>query len=293
MADYDPHPDEDPSGRPFPSLRRRREKRESARRAWGLTVLFVLVAGAGIWLWLQDGSGEPESTTPLSETTELPEPAPGSADSPSARAETPPLELPELEASDSVVREVAAGLSERPRWAAWLVTDDLVHRFVASVVSVSTGSSPADHVEFLAPDEAFDAREADGRTVIDPASYRRYDVLAETFASVDAERTARLYHQLHPLFEEAHRELGFEEGTFDDAMARAIRNVLAVQVPDRPPEVEPDEGVYVFRDPALEASSPAAKHLLRMGPENARRVQAKLRELADAIGIEGTGPASR
>lgn len=291
MADHDPRPDEDPSGRPFPSLRRRREKRESARRAWGLIVLLLLLAGAGIWLWLRSGSGEPEDTTPVSETTELPRPAP--VDSPSARAETPPLELPELEASDSVVREVAAGLSERPRWAAWLVTDDLVHRFVASVVSVSTGSSPAGHVEFLAPDEAFDAREADGRTVIDPASYRRYDLLAETFASVDTERTARLYDQLHPLFEEAHRELGFEEGTFDDALARAIRNVLAVQVPDRPPEVEPDEGVYVFRDPALEARSPAAKHLLRMGPENARRVQAKLRELADAIGLEATGPASR
>jgi hypothetical protein len=41
--------------------------------------------------------------------------------------------------------------------------------------------------------------------------------------------------------------------------------------------------VYEYADPKLEALSPAQKALLRMGPRNVPRVQAKLRELAAAL----------
>ena len=49
--------------------------------------------------------------------------------------------------------------------------------------------------------------------------------------------------------------------------------------------VEPDGGLWAFSDPAVERLSPAQKHLVRMGPDNAALVQAKLRELADALGV--------
>jgi hypothetical protein len=40
---------------------------------------------------------------------------------------------------------------------------------------------------------------------------------------------------------------------------------------------------YEFADPELSALSSGQKALVRMGPENARRVKAKLRELRAAI----------
>ncbi|MBM4219595.1 MAG: DUF3014 domain-containing protein [Gammaproteobacteria bacterium] len=40
---------------------------------------------------------------------------------------------------------------------------------------------------------------------------------------------------------------------------------------------------YVFADPALEAESAGRKLLLRMGPGNAARVQAKLKEIRNRI----------
>ena len=40
---------------------------------------------------------------------------------------------------------------------------------------------------------------------------------------------------------------------------------------------------YEFADPALEALPAGSKMLLRMGPENARRLKAKLAELRSAI----------
>ena len=42
---------------------------------------------------------------------------------------------------------------------------------------------------------------------------------------------------------------------------------------------------YAYVDPRLESLSAAQKQLLRMGPENVRTIQAKLREIALALGI--------
>ena len=39
-------------------------------------------------------------------------------------------------------------------------------------------------------------------------------------------------------------------------------------------------------DPALENLAPAQKQLMRMGPRNTKIIQAKLREIATALGID-------
>jgi hypothetical protein len=58
-------------------------------------------------------------------------------------------------------------------------------------------------------------------------------------------------------------------------------------VVDRPITLEKKITAYKFQDPELEKLSPAAKQFLRLGPENLRRLQAKVRSLALAIGLEG------
>ena len=66
----------------------------------------------------------------------------------------------------------------------------------------------------------------------------------------------------------------------------SLDNLLAVDVPTTLPEVAPSSAVYAFTDGTLEARTPAAKHLMRMGPENALRLQNKLRELKDTIWLQ-------
>jgi hypothetical protein len=140
---------------------------------------------------------------------------------------------------------------------------------------------------FLAPGAPFRVAHSGGRMFIDPASYRRFDLLAATFVSLDTEGVARLYSQLHPLLQEAYGELGLPAPSFDAVLTDAVGNVLAVEVPEGPVEIVPaTTGTgFEFADAGLERRSAAAKHLLRMGPGNARRVQAKLREIAGALGI--------
>jgi hypothetical protein len=267
-----------PNRNPFRSIGRRRRSRTPVIAA--ISVLVALALGAGAWYMLRSREAAAPQQMEAAATDALPEPA---AQPPVA---VPPLDLPALDASDAFLRDLVARLSSHPQLAAWLVNDNLVRRFVATVADLAEGISPATHLRFLTPEQAFGVQESGERLVIDPASYRRYDLLTATFVSLDTEGTTQLYRQLLPLFEEAYQELGIATRSFDDAMALAIANLLAVNVPDRLQVVASGATAYEFSDPRIEARGGAEKHLLRMGPENARRVQAKLRELADALSIQ-------
>lgn len=261
------------------SERSRRGSRGLADRPYAVAaaVVLVLLLAGGAWLWLRSGEeGDPSAGTPGAADT---------AAAPAAPADTA-AELPPPDSADPLIRELAGELSSHPRLAEWLVTENLARRFVGAVVTVGSGLSPRSELEFLDPEGAFRVRRAEGDTVIAPSSYDRYDPIVEAFVSLDTEGTARLYRRLRPLFQRVYRDLGFPEGDFDAAMARAVETLLAVPVPDGPVEVEPDGATaWAYRDPDLEGLDPAQKHLLRMGPENVRRVQEKLRELSGAMDL--------
>jgi hypothetical protein len=263
---------------------RRRRSGGSGPPKMGVLMTIGVVAVLAVigWFWFRaQGPGE------------IPDEAPSPVAAPDtspAVPDVPPLDLPELSASDAFVRDQVARLSSHPRLAAWLVTDRLIERFVLLVVELAGGSNPSEHVRHMQPQEGFTVREVDGRLVIAPESFRRYDLLAATFASLDTPGTVQLYRQLRPLIDEAFQELGIPDRTFDETLELAIRNVLAAEVPTASPEVVPVEGVYEFRDPALEARRGGEKLLIRMGPQNARRIQEKLRELSEAPGWPRSGP---
>jgi len=260
-------------------FRRRRALRSRRTRVAAALLLAALAAGGG-WLWLRSRAGSGASVQGPQNSAVVSPPAP---------AEASGIALPDLDASDEFVRQMAASLSSHPGWVTWLASDRLIRRFVRAVVAVSTGQSPADQVKFLRPEGRFRVRRSGGLLVASPASYRRYDLAAAIFASLDTPGTAEAYRRLHPLFQKAYRDLGFAHGSFDGALALAIENLLAVHVPEGPVALERAKSTYVYRDPALEGLSAAQKQLLLMGPENARRVQAKFRELAGALGLGGSG----
>jgi hypothetical protein len=197
--------------------------------------------------------------------------------------------LPALDESDPLVRRLAEEISSRPAVAAWFVPDDLIRRFVVAVTNVANGGSPREQLDFIEVEGDFQVRDEGGRTLIDPASYRRYDGVTSAFVSLDPAGSATLYRRLRPLFDEASGELGLGTEGFDPVLAGAVRNLLAVRLPSPPVEVEPEGAMHAYAAPALEARTPAEKHLMRMGPDNARRVQEKLRELADALRLEVGG----
>lgn len=268
---------------------RRRQRRMLRSRRVRVIAIVVLVAAAAVsgWLWYRSRttSARGEGTGPAAGAVAAPvSPGPG------ATASASPT-LPALDSSDAFVRKLVSGLSAHPQLAAWLATDKLVHRFVVAVVDVADGRSPEGELGFLVPRRPFRTRKSGNGLTVDPASYRRYDALTATLVSLDTQGVAKLYHELSPLMEEAYQDLGLRDESFQSALARAFGRLLAVSFPSQPPALVHNSVPYAFASPALEKLSPAAKHLLRFGPTNGRKVQAKLRELADAMGIVPQPPS--
>ena len=273
---------------PRPGTRRsRRRSSGPGFPIWPVALLLVVAAGFAWWWFAGRTPGEPAggfADAGVRDTA-------GAADA-GALADAPPepLELPPLAGSDAFIQGVVAELSAHPRWAAWLATDAVVSRFVSAVAALAAGTSPREHVPFMVPEQPFQARSAGEGLTIDPASYARYDAFTAAVTGLDRNGTVRLYQQLHPLFEEAYAELGLPPENFDADVARAMDQLLAVPVPDGPVAVRQHEAVYEFVDPALESRTPAEKHMLRLGPENAIRVQGKLRQLRAALVAAGVLP---
>ena len=246
--------------------------------AWLLVLVLIVVAAVGVWWLLRDRAEEPAPAPTEAPATEVPEPV---AEEP---VEDPTL--PELDASDRFVAEAIRRLSSRPELARYLATEGLVRRLVAAVDNVSRGVSPRPNLPEIIPGGGYKVTVDGGAVLPDPETYRRYDALTEVFVSIDTAGAARLYRRLHPLLEEAYRDLGYPEGDFDATVERAIDHLLATPVPPPAPELVPaGVGGHAYADPELEGLSAAQKHLLRTGPRNQRRIQAKLEDLAGALGL--------
>lgn len=179
---------------------------------------------------------------------------------------------------------MAAGLSAHPKWASWLVTHDLLHRFVEAVEAVADGYSPAEQFGFMAAKGAFLVREDEGRLVIAAGTYRRYSLAVEVLSSIDAERAVAVFRELEPGIEAIRRDMAWHRGDFEDRLRLAVDHLLAVEIPNGPMEVERRTASYAFAADEHELLSGAQRQLLRMGRSNAMAVQTKLQDLYAAFG---------
>jgi hypothetical protein len=66
-------------------------------------------------------------------------------------------------------------------------------------------------------------------------------------------------------------------------VVQVIDSLLATPQPAGPIELTRPNVMYIFADPTLEARPAGQKLLLRMGPENAAKIKAKLTELRAII----------
>lgn len=239
-------------------------------------VIAALVAAGG-YLYVRRARPAP----PAAVATEAP---------PAVKVQQEPAQvtLPPLEDTDGLVRQLVGELLSHPVIAAWLTTDRLIVNFVVVTHRIVEGQSPAAELKAIGPIAPFRARTSQGGTVVDPSSYRRYDRYAQAVAALDARGAVRVYETLKPRVDEAHRNFG---GTsdFNAEIERAIVELLKVPVVDGAIALRPAGVGYAYADPRLETMSAAQKQVFRMGPDNVRAVQGKLREIASLLSI----PASR
>ncbi len=181
------------------------------------------------------------------------------------------------------MRSLLESVSPNALFRRGLAEDDLVRRWVILTDNLAEGVSPRQQLGFLAPSRSFSVAARGGTSVIALSSYHRYDDFAAAVTSVDAQALAKVYRELHPVLEGAYRALGYPNASLDGVTARALRRIGGAPVKDEEVVVQAKGGIYVFADPRLEGLGQVEKHLLRMGPRNTRLLQAKAREISQAL----------
>jgi hypothetical protein len=245
-----------------------------------IILLILAVAGALYYFLIYKKAGrdkgrlEAPPAAALDKEALLPAPADASS--------KPPVEL---DKSDDLVRQLAKEISSHPRIAQWLQSKGLIRRFVAAVDNIANGLSPRAHIDFFLPPGDFVAVKRGNVYIADPEGYSRYHTVADVFVSLDSQQCVSLFRALKPLCQEAYRDLGYPDQDFEQTILRAIVELLETPAVEGDIVLEKAVLNYVMLDPELESLSDAQKHLLRMGPENAGAIQAKMREMAVALGL--------
>jgi hypothetical protein len=193
--------------------------------------------------------------------------------------------LPPLANSDAPLLDRLSALAGGPDLGRLLLTPNVVRRFVATIDNLPRPLVAAQVMAVRPADGAFviDGDVDNGRTAIGEANAARYAPYLAALKATDTTQLVRLYTQYYPLFQAAYRDLGYPDGYFNDRLVDVIDHLLAAPEAATPLTVLQPRVLYEFANPDLEARSAGQKALLRMGPDNARVVKAKLRELRAAL----------
>ncbi len=234
-----------------------------------LVVALVAAAAGGLWWYLSKAPPPP----PAAET----------------KAATPAAEPPATATGPSVdparQRTLLEAVSPNPLLRRLVGEPDVARRWAVAVENLANDVVPRKQLEPLAPAGRFSVVRRGGKAFIDPQSYTRYDGLGDAVASVNVDAFVIAWAAIRPAVDAAYRALGYPDGGVDKAAARALHRIGAAPVHDG--DVAVVEGVgttWTFADPALERLGDVDKQILRIGPRNARILQAKASEISKALG---------
>jgi hypothetical protein len=300
------------------------EPPRSSARPVALAVVIGLgavAAGVGGYLWWQQQQAAPpvaEAASAVAASASAPAEAASAVAEPAiqypienvaaaaplpdkAAARAPAGGVPAITGSPAdapVVRGLADLLGTRTM-VSMLQLDGFVRRVVATVDNLDRTHAAQRLWPVVPPGGRFTVQAADGAQAIAPANSARYAAFVRFVESVDSARAVALYVKLYPQFQQAYQDLGYPRGYFNDRLVAVIDKLLATPQPAAPVAVRLTEVKgpialqypwlhYEFADPALQSLPSGQKLLLRMGPDNARRLKAKLSEFRAAIAQQRT-----
>jgi hypothetical protein len=243
-------------------------------------LLLVLVLGgpAAVYLWMNSEKSQPQAEPAAAPQAE---PAIRYPIESSASADDSAT-LPSLGQSDPPLRDALLSLFGQSLDQVFN-SKDIVRRVVATMDNL-----PREHVSLrlmpVKPVTGAPVIERQGDNLVlgsaNAARYGSYVRLAEVAPTAPL---VALYVQFYPLFQEQYEELGYPGKYFNDRVVQVIDHLLSTPDLTRPAALTQPKVLYQFADPDLEALSAGQKILLRVGPENAAKLKAKLREIRSAI----------
>lgn len=264
-------------------------------------VVAAVLLGGGWYLW-RSRQAAPPYAPPVAQAPAQPAPAPTPVAS--APAIRHPVDAAQAEAEAALSPLDAATLSELLGQKAvlqFLQADGFAARVVATVDNLARPHAAPRLWPVNPMPGRFTVERAEasgGGERIAAANAQRYAPFVRFVEGIDSARAATLYFRHYKQFQQAYVELGYPKGYFNDRLVEVIDHLLAtpdvpaapavqlVEVKGSMPSTQPWTH-YEFVDDGLQQLSSGQKVMLRLGPDQARRMKAKLAEFRRLIAAPG------
>ncbi|MDT8426212.1 MAG: DUF3014 domain-containing protein [Methyloprofundus sp.] len=193
--------------------------------------------------------------------------------------------LPELQDSDAEFKQDVLAISSSKQLKQVIFKEKIISKTIASVNDMAQSlRPPATVLRELKLSQPFMAISRGDKLYISPESYQRYDQLAQAINEIDNQEAIALYKKYLPLFQVVFKEFSYpKEYKVLDIFKAAVGKIIQAPIINERIEVSRPSVYYKFADPKLEKLSALDKQMLRMGPDNTRLIQDKLRELVQLL----------
>ncbi len=244
-----------------------------------IVVVLVTLITAGAFLWSHWGSlansVRPITVAAAASTATDPEPAQATAETGEQNTIVPAL----YEIDPAVAEPVTQASCSK---------GNSVDQAMATLETIASGWAESG---VPAAAEVLVRKDRDGRTVVASGTHRRYKALRQDVQNL--------------VLSDIDSALLQADGTSSSTEVESLRTnlidvldaTLAVDLPDTEPDMVAGVHAWQFADAEYQSLSPAQKHLLLMGRDNARAVRSKLveirRRLGESDGIGTDQPATR
>lgn len=196
----------------------------------------------------------------------------------------PMPELPSLNESDTFVQEQLATMETGTSLLRYLAPEDLIRKFVVFAENTAQGNLPQLEypVQRITESMAIETLD-DNLFVMEPSSYNRFNAMIDTFVAVDVDRGMFMYRMMLPLFQDAYAEIGYRDRSFTPVVIAAIDHIVNTELPEGPFQLVKPTVMYLYAEQEIEEMTPVQKQLIRLGPDNTRKLQTKLAEYRERL----------
>lgn len=271
------------------------------KKIGGLLAIALLGAAlGGYWLTQRDAEQPqpqpqpaPIFTAPVPFAAKAPAAPPAPAAEPEIRhpieAQPEAPALPNPGHADAALFK-ALGKVLGKKLVALVVPDELIRRIVAIVDNLPRQQLPAAIVPLKRTPGAF-ATTGSGETLaIDSGNAKRYAPQIKLITAVDSAKLVALYREFYPLFQRVYAQLGYPKAYFNDRLVEAIDDLLAAPDVEAGARLVQPKVLYEYADPELQARSAGQKIMMRVGPDNAAALKAKLKEIRLLVARAAAAP---
>jgi hypothetical protein len=251
----------------------------------GVAALVVVIAAGG-WYYLRRGNSTPPPAAPPVASAVAPEPPVEPAIQhplPTAQAADDLGPVPSLADSDASFRDALTRILGADTVMNYVRPEAIIRNLVVTIDNLARQKVAVEKRPVAATAGSFLADGDELHATLDQRNFERYKPLVAVLAHLDMAKVVQVYTHFYPLFQDSYQNLGYPNGYFNDRLVHVIDVLLATPQIPGPIELVQPNVMYTFADPALEARPAGQKLLIRMGPDNAAAIKAKLSELRALI----------